>query len=75
MKGQFKVFDIFSLLLKPEKCSECEEWMNVYKTYDNGHESLQRMCDCNKEKKASNRPVSEMTQDEILESVFGGKKQ
>jgi hypothetical protein len=54
-KGKYKVYDIFSLLLKPEKCPECEEWKDVHKTWqvtDTGtHESLQRICtNCEDEK-------------------------
>ena len=47
-QGLFIVWDFWQLLLKPEKCKVCDEWMKVFKEYDEGHEILERRCDCEK---------------------------
>lgn len=48
-KFDIKVWDIFQLILRPKKCSECDEYMPVYKTIDTRNpddpiEKLERKC-------------------------------
>jgi hypothetical protein len=40
------VYNILDLVLRPEKCSICNEWMKVYYTSSNKHDTLERKCNC-----------------------------
>ena len=62
--GNFKVYDILSLTIRPEKC-DCGEWKNIHKTWkalENGqvHETLERIC--------------EKCEDEVIMDIFGGNE-
>jgi hypothetical protein len=58
-KGQYKIFDIFNLLLKPEKCPVCGEYMKVFKKYNDNHEVLERDCDCIKQTEEDKKAFKE----------------
>lgn len=45
--GKIKISNLLNALIRPEKCPACQQWMDVYKTYNDGHEILERQCvDC-----------------------------
>jgi len=49
IKYETKVFNIFDLVLKQEKCSICQEWMSVVYQTNGIHDKLERLCACSGE--------------------------
>ena len=50
-KAKKIVYNILDLVIKPEQCPRCGNWMKFYKiwsTNENGHshEKLERLCEC-----------------------------
>lgn len=50
-----KIWNMIDLIIKPEKCSVCGEWMPAMLTISNNykHECIERKCKCNKTKETN----------------------
>lgn len=44
---QKKIYNILDLIIKPEKCGKCQQWMPIHKVVTDNykHESLERKCE------------------------------
>lgn len=49
-----RVWDIAQLIVRPEQCKKCGEWMDLYINHNDGHTVLERLCVKHEEKEESN---------------------